>query len=221
MIKGDIRKVPVDYKKEEKDLYAPRKRPAIIDVSKMNFLAVRGSGNPNIEEGDFQTLVPVLYAVAYTLKMSKNSDYKMEHYFDYVMPPLEGLWWQEGINGLADLTRKDLFQFILLIRLPEFVRPIDVKWAIGEVKRKKDIDASMVEFFTMEEGICVQALHVGSYDKSVETVEKIQQYASNQDYELDIHNEVNGRYHHEIYLSDPRKCSPDRLKTLIRQPLRG
>lgn len=205
-----------DYKKAYKEFYLPPKKPQIIEIPAMNFLAVRGSGDPNVEGGEYKNAIGLLYGVAYTIKMSKLGAHKMEGYFDYVVPPLEGFWWQDGVKGV-DYTRKEDFQWISLIRLPEFVIEEEFYWAIKEAEAKKEMDFSKVEFLTYEEGMCVQCMHVGAYDDELGTVQKMEEYAAEQGYVLDLSEH---RYHHEIYLSDVRRCKPENLKTVIRQPVR-
>lgn len=205
-----------DYKKEYKEFYLPPRKPQIVDVPAMNFLAVRGIGDPNEEEGDYKAAIGLLYSIAYTIKMSKMGRHKIEGYFDYVVPPLEGFWWQNGVQGV-DYTRKDKFQWISLIRLPEFVTRKEFDWAIQEASVKKQMDFSKVEFFTYHEGLCVQCMHIGPYDNEPVTVREMERYAKEQGYEPDFSDQ---RYHHEIYLSDVRKCKPENLKTVIRQPIK-
>ena len=205
-----------DYKKEYKEFYLPPRKPQIVEVPEMNFLAVRGMGDPNEEEGDYKAAIGLLYSIAYTIKMSKMGKHKIEGYFDYVVPPLEGFWWQDGVQGV-DYTRKDQFQWISLIRLPEFVTREEFDWAIQEASVKKQMDFSKVEFFTYHEGLCVQCMHIGPYDNEPVTVREMERYAKEQGYELDFSDQ---RYHHEIYLSDVRKCKPENLKTVIRQPIK-
>lgn len=202
-----------DYKKEYKEFYLPPKTPTIVTVPAMNFLAVRGQGDPNQENGAYKKALGMLYAVAYTIKMSKH---KPEGYFDYVVPPLEGLWWQEGVLGV-DYTRKADFQWISLIRLPEFVTREVFDLAIETATEKKQHDFSPVEFFSWEEGLCVQCMHIGPYDDEPATVAAMAEYAKAQGYEADF---CEGRFHHEIYLIDARRCKPQRLKTVIRHPVR-
>ena len=204
-----------DFKKEYKELYMPSDKPHIIDIAKANYLAVRGKGDPNSEEGEYKESISLLYGVAFTLKMSYKTDHQIDGYFEYVVPPLEGLWRQEGIDGI-DYSRKDLFEFISMIRLPDFVKKEDFEWAIKEATRKKKMDFSKVEFFEYEEGLCVQSMHLGPYDSEPETVEKMDLFIDSQGYV----NDFSKRYHHEIYLSDPRKSDPSKLKTVIRHPIR-
>ena len=205
-----------DYKKEYKEFYLPPRKPQIVEVPEMNFLAVRGMGDPNEEEGDYKAAIGLLYSIAYTIKMSKMGKHRIEGYFDYVVPPLEGFWWQDGVQGV-DYTRKDQFQWISLIRLPEFVTREEFDWAIQEASVKKQMDFSKVEFFTYHEWLCVQCMHIGPYDNEPVTVREMERYAKEQGYELDFSDQ---RYHHEIYLSDVRKCKPENLKTVIRQPIK-
>ncbi len=205
-----------DYKKEYKEFYLPPRKPQIVEVPEMNFLAVRGMGDPNEEEGDYKAAIGLLYSIAYTIKMSKMGKHRIEGYFDYVVPPLEGFWWQDEVQGV-DYTRKDQFQWISLIRLPEFVTREEFDWAIQEASVKKQMDFSKVEFFTYHEGLCVQCMHIGPYDNEPVTVREMERYAKEQGYELDFSDQ---RYHHEIYLSDVRKCKPENLKTVIRQPIK-
>lgn len=205
-----------DYKKEYKEFYLPKNRPEIVDVPEMNFLAVRGSGNPNEEGGDYKASIGLLYTVAFTIKMSKKGSHEIEGYFDYVVPPLEGFWWQEGVKGV-DLTSKETFRWISVIRLPDFVRREDVAWAISEAGRKKQEDFSKVEFLTIREGLCVQCMHVGPYDQEPETIAKMDQYLLDYGYVKDFSEE---RLHHEIYLSDARRVVPERWRTVIRHPIR-
>lgn len=203
-----------DYKKEYKEFYLPPKTPSIITIPAMNFLAVQGQGDPNEEDGAYKQALGMLYAVAYTIKMSK--EHKPEGYFDYVVPPLEGLWWQEGIQGV-EYARKTDFQWISLIRLPEFVTRAVFEGAIRAATEKKQQDFSPVEFFSWEEGLCVQCMHIGSYNKEPTTVATMEEYAKAQGYEVDFGE---NRFHHEIYLSDVRRCKLERLKTVIRHPIK-
>lgn len=205
-----------DFKKEYKEFYLPVSRPVIISVPAFNFIAVRGKGNPNDPDGEYSKALNLLYGTAYTIKMSKKTDYKIEGYFDYVVPPLEGFWWQDGTEGV-DYARKENFRWISVIRLPDFVKRADFDWAVAEATRKKKVDFSKVEFLTMEEGLCVQCMHTGSYDSEPATVQLMHKYVQNQGYELDFSDT---RLHHEIYLSDPRKVDPDKNKTVIRHPIR-
>ncbi len=208
--------MPFDFKKEYKEFYMPKGKPEIVTVPAMNYIAVRGSGNPNEEGGDYKKSIELLYGIAYTIKMSKKGDHKIEGYFDYVVPPLEGFWWQEGVDGI-DYSHKENFQWISAIRLPDFVTRSDFEWAIEEATRKKKMDFSKVEFLTVEEGLCVQCMHTGSYDDEPATVSMMHEFIESQGYALDI---TDKRLHHEIYLSDARKVAPEKLKTVIRHPIR-
>ena len=205
-----------DYKKEYKEFYMPKNVPAIITVPKMNYIAVRGSGDPNTEDGEYKTAIGLLYAIAFTIKMSKRGNHKIEGYFDYVVPPLEGFWWQDGIEGV-DYSRKADFHWISVIRLPDFVSGNDFRWALQEAEEKKKQDFSGVEFLTIEEGLCVQCMHIGSYDDEPATVQLMHEFMEKEGYELDI---TDRRLHHEIYLSDVRKVALDKLKTVIRHPIK-
>ena len=205
-----------DYKKEYKEFYLPPRTPRIVTVPAMKFLAVRGHGDPNEEGGAYQQALGMLYAVAYTIKMSKLGKHQLEGYFDYVVPPLEGLWWQEGIHGV-DYTRKKDFRWISLIRLPEFATKETFDWAVRETTEKKQRDFTPVDFFPWEEGLCVQCMHMGPYDDEPATVAAMEEYAREQGYEADFGE---GRFHHEIYLSDARRTKPERLKTVIRHPIK-
>lgn len=205
-----------DYKKEYKEFYMPGRKPGIVEVPSMNYLAVRGEGDPNVEGGAYKQSIGLLYAIAFTIKMSKKGDRQIEGYFDYVVPPLEGFWWQQGIKGV-DYSRKEDFRFISVIRLPDFVTRQDFQWAIEEATRKKKQDFSKVEYFTYDEGLCVQCMHIGAYDDETQTVELMHSFIDEQGYVLDITEE---RLHHELYLSDARRVAPERLKTVIRHPIR-
>lgn len=205
-----------DYKKEYKEFYMPKNRPAIVDVPEMNFIAVRGEGDPNTEDSDYKKAIGLLYGIAFTIKMSKKGDRQIEGYFDYVVPPLEGFWWQDGVDGI-DYAHKENFKWISVIRLPDFVKKEDFDWAVEEAARKKKEDFSAVKFLTIKEGLCVQCMHLGSYDDEPATIEMMDRYAEEQGYVTDITDE---RLHHEIYLSDARKVAPEKLKTVIRHPIR-
>lgn len=206
-----------DYKKELKELYAPPKKPTVVDVPPMNCIAVRGSGDPNAEGGEYKRSIELLYPIAFTIKMSKKTDYKIKGYFDYVVPPLEGFWWQDGSDGEIDYSRKGDLSFISCIRLPDFVTIEDFKWVVTEAAAKKKQDFSAVEFLPVNEGLCVQCMHVGPYDDEPATIAKMREFAESQGYVLDFSDK---RLHHETYLSDPRRCSPEKLKTVIRHPIR-
>ncbi len=205
-----------DFKKEYKEFYLPPKKPTIVDVPKMNYLAVKGKGDPNQEDGEYKEAIGLLYGIAFTIKMSKKTDYQMEGYFDYVVPPLEGFWWQKDVKGI-DYAHKENFEWISMIRLPDFVTKKDFDWAIDQATKKKKTDFSKVEFMTVEEGLCVQCMHIGSYDDEPATVDLMHAYMEKEGYVLDINDE---RRHHEIYLSDARKVAPEKLKTVIRHPIK-
>ena len=205
-----------DFKKEYKEFYMSKSVPEIVTVPKANYIAVRGMGDPNQEGGAYQSAVSILYAVAYTLKMSYKTDYRIEGFFEYVVPPLEGFWWQEGIDGV-DYRDKSTFHWISVIRLPEFVTKKDFDWAVEEAARKKKLDCSLAEFLTIEEGLCVQIMHIGPFDHEPSTVALMDQYIAENGYANDM-NET--RLHHEIYLSDARKVAPEKRKTVIRHPIR-
>lgn len=205
-----------DYKKEYREFYMPKNKPDIVEVPAMNYIAVRGKGNPNIEGGEYKQSIGLLYGIAFTIKMSKKGSHQIEGYFDYVVPPLEGLWWQENTKGV-DYSRKEDFQFISMIRLPDFVTKEDFDWAVAEAEKKKKEDFSKVEFFTYDEGLCVQCMHIGAYDDEPVTVDLMHDFMAARGYELDITDQ---RLHHEIYLSDARRVAPERLKTVIRHPVK-
>ena len=208
--------MPFDFKKEYKEFYMPKGKPEIVTVPAMNYIAVRGCGNPNEEGGDYKKSIELLYGIAYTIKMSKKGDHKIDGYFDYVVPPLEGFWWQDGVDGI-DYSHKENFRWISVIRLPDFVTRSDFEWATEEATRKKKMNFSKVEFLTVEEGLCVQCMHTGSYDDEPATVSMMHEFIETQGYALDI---TDKRLHHEIYLSDARKVAPEKLKTVIRHPIR-
>ena len=205
-----------DFKKEYKEFYMPKKRPEIIDVPPMNYIAVRGKGDPNEENGAYKQAIGVLYAVAYTLKMSYKTDRRIEGFFDYVVPPLEGFWWQDGVKGI-DYDKKDRFNWISVIRLPDFIKKDDFEWAVKTAAEKKKIDCSSAEFITVNEGLCAQIMHIGAFDSESESVELMDKYLEENGYENDISDK---RLHHEIYLSDARKVAPEKWKTFIRHPIR-
>lgn len=203
--------MPFDYKKEFKEFYMPPKTPTIVDVPTMNYIAVRGKGDPNEEDGDYKKAIGLLYGIAYTIKMSK-----MGSHFSYVVPPLEGFWWQDGVVGI-DYAHKDEFNWISVIRLPDFVTEEIFRQAVEEAARKKKQDFSKVEYLTLNEGLCVQCMHIGPYDDEPATVQQMHRYMDQEGYMLDI-NDV--RLHHEIYLSEARRTDPAKLKTVIRHPIR-
>ena len=205
-----------DFKKEYKEFYLPKNRPEIVTVPKANYIAVRGKGDPNEEGGAYQQAIGVLYAVAYTLKMSYKTGYRIEGFFDYVVPPLEGFWWQEGVDGI-DYSDKSTFCWISVIRLPDFITKKDFEWAVETAERKKKLDCSKAEFMAIEEGLCVQIMHLGPFDNEPAAVDMMNQYISENGYENDFSGT---RIHHEIYLSDARKVTPEKWKTVIRHPIK-
>ena len=205
-----------DYKKEYKEFYMPKAKPEIVNVPAMNYIAVRGKGDPNEEGGAYKAAIGLLYGIAFTIKMSKRGDRCIDGYFDFVVPPLEGFWRQEGTYGF-DYTRKEDFCWISVIRLPDFVKKSDFDWAAVEAARKKKQDFSTVEFLTVEEGLCVQMLHVGRFDDEPASVALMDRFIDENGYENDFSDT---RLHHEIYLSDARKVAPEKLKTVIRHPIR-
>lgn len=208
--------MPFDYKKEYSEFYLPPKKPGIVRVPAMNFVAVRGSGDPNDADGAYQRALDQLYGIAFTIKMSPKAGHDIDGYFSYVVPPLEGFWWLPGTNGM-DYARKADFQWISCIRLPEFVTREEFDWAVAEASRKKKADFSAAEFLTIEEGLCVQCMHIGPYDDEPATVDAMHAYAAAQGYELDFSET---RRHHEIYLSDARRTAPEKLRTVVRHPVR-
>ena len=223
-----------DFKKEYKEFYLPKNKAQIVTMPRMNYIAVRGKGNPNEEGGQYKAAIGVLYSVAYTLKMSYKTDYKIKGFFEYVVPPLEGFWWQgeqhpvdaemrtdrtdrrENVKGI-DYSNKDTFNWISVIRLPDFITEKDFAWAVQTATRKKKIDCSPAEFLTIDEGLCVQIMHQGSFDSEPATVALLEDYLKEQGYENNINEQ---RLHHEIYMSDARKVAPEKWKTVIRHPIK-
>lgn len=212
---GKEQLVAFDYKKEYKDIYAPSQQPSLIALDPISYVAVRGQGNPNQEDGAYQQAMELLYGVSFSIKMAPKTGCEIDGYFAYVVPPLEGFWQLDG-DAAFDPQRKDEFRWISCIRLPEFVTPAVFEWACAEVARKKKRDVSAVELLTVDEGLCVQCMHVGPYDSEPATIERLQQFAEAQGYAVDCNAQ---RLHHEIYLSDPRRTAPDRLKTVVRLPV--
>ena len=204
-----------DFKKEYKEFYMPKNKPEIVTVPAANYIAVRGTGNPNEEGGAYKQAVGILYAVAYTIRMSYKGGRRIEGFFEYVVPPLAGFWWQEGMEGV-DYSDKSGFHWISVIRLPDFVRREDFQWAVREASVKKKMDCSAAEFLTVDEGLCVQIMHLGPYDDEPETVARMDAYLLENGYRNDFSEE---RLHHEIYLSDPRKAEPAKQRTVIRHPI--
>lgn len=205
-----------DFKKEYKEFYMPKNRPEIVDIPKMNYIAVRGAGNPNDEDGTYKAAIGLLYGIAFTIKMSKKGNHHIEGYFDYIVPPLEGFWWQEGTESF-DYTRKDDFRWISVIRLPDFVTKADFEWAVGEASGKKKQDYSAVEYLTIEEGLCVQIMHMGAFDDEPASIALMDAFIEENGFTNDFSET---RLHHEIYLSDARRVAPERLKTVIRHPIK-
>ncbi len=208
--------MPFDFKKEYKDLYKPKNKPTIVEVPKLNFVAVSGKGNPNAEGGAYQQAISVLYAISYTLKMSYKTNYRIDGFFEYVVPPLEGFWWQDGVQSV-DYANKDSFNWISAIRLPDFITKENFDWAVEIATKKKNIDCSIAEFLTIDEGLCVQILHTASYDDEPKSVALMDDFLAKNGYKNDFTSQ---RRHHEIYLSDPRKTSADKLKTVVRHPIK-
>ncbi|MBR2999744.1 MAG: GyrI-like domain-containing protein [Oscillospiraceae bacterium] len=205
-----------DYKKEYKEFYLPPSKPGIVTVPPVNYVAVRGTGDPNTEGSEYKESIGLLYGISYTIKMSYKGDHRIDGYFEYVVPPLEGFWWQDIHTMGVDYARKDDMHFISVIRLPEFVTREEFDWAVAEATRKKKQDFSKAEFWHYDEGLCVQCMHLGPYDDEPATVEAMHRYMTENGYELDLSGE---RLHHEIYLSDPRKADPAKWKTVIRHPI--
>jgi len=205
-----------DFKKEYKEFYMPKNKPEIVTVPKANYIAVRGKGNPNEIDGAYQRAISILYAVAYTLKMSYKTEHKIEGFFEYVVPPLEGFWWQDNVDGI-DYADKAAFNWISVIRLPEFITKKDFEWAVETASEKKKLDCSSAEFLTVDEGLCVQIMHIGAFDDEPQTVALMDEYIAQNGYENDI---TESRLHHEIYLSDARKVAPEKRKTVIRHPIK-
>lgn len=205
-----------DFKKEYKEFYMPKNKPEVVTVPKANYIAVRGKGNPNEIDGAYQQAISILYAVAYTLKMSYKTEHKIEGFFEYVVPPLEGFWWQDNVDGI-DYADKAAFNWISVIRLPEFITKKDFEWAVETASEKKKLDCSSAEFLTVDEGLCVQIMHIGAFDDEPQTVALMDEYIAQNGYENDI---TESRLHHEIYLSDARKVAPEKWKTVIRHPIK-
>lgn len=208
--------MPFDFKKEYKEYYMPKNTPQIVTVPPANYIAVRGHGDPNEENGAYQKAIGILYAVAYTLKMSYKTDYRIDGFFDYVVPPLEGFWWQERAGGL-NFTDKSAFRWLSVIRLPDFIAEKDFDWAVDTAEKKKKLDCSPAEFLTVDEGLCVQIMHLGPFDGEPETIAKIDEYLAQNGYVNDLNAD---RKHHEIYLSDARKVAPEKWRTVIRHPIK-
>ena len=205
-----------DFKKEHKEFYSPPKSPTIIEIPTMNYISIKGKGNPNEKNGEYQDAISLLYSIAFTIKMSHKDTYKIDGYFEYIVPPLEGFWWQEDMIEI-DYTHKDKFNWISIIRLPDFVTEGDFNWALAETTKKKERDFSKIKFLTYSEGLCVQCMHIGSYNNEPITLQAMEKFSLENDYIIDITPQ---RFHHEIYLSDPRKCDVSKLKTVLRHPIK-
>ena len=204
-----------DFKKEYKELYLPKNKPHIIDVSKANFITIQGSGDPNKENGDYQKAIEILYALSYTLKMSYKTNYKIDGFYEYVVPPLESFWWQDSAK--FDLANKSKFKWICAIRVPEFITQKDFDWAVLNVLKKKKLDCKIAKFGHINEGLCVQMMHIGSYDDEIKSIKLMEDFIHTNGYENDFSDT---RLHHEIYISDPRKTPIEKLKTIIRHPVK-
>lgn len=208
--------MPFDFKKEYKELYMPKAYPSVVEVPNANYIAVRGRGNPNEEGGAYQKAIEVLYSIAYTLKMSYKTSYKIDGFFEYAVPPLEGFWWQENVRG-CDYRYKENFHWISVIRLPDFIKKVDFDWAVAEAAKKKRIDCSSAKFLAVEEGLCVQIMHIGSFDSEPMSVAKMDAFLNENGYINDISD---NRLHHEIYLSNAKKVPPEKCRTVIRHPIK-
>ena len=210
--------MPIDFKKTQKELYNPKTTPCIIDLPQMTFIMVDGQGDPNTSE-QYKYALEILYGLSYAIKMSKMSGNQPDGYYEYVVPPLEGLWWSSNSDGSFDMSDKDSFCWTSMIRQPEFVtgQVLDMAKTLF-AKKKPELDLSSARLGNLAEGLCVQVMHIGSYDNEAATVEAMEQYAADNGYAVDISDT---RRHHEIYLSDPRKTAPEKLKTVIRIPVRG
>jgi hypothetical protein len=206
----------LDYKKEYKDLYSPKNQPMIIDVPEITFVAVEGKGNPNDKNGEYHKAMELLYGIEYTIKMSKMGTNIPNGYFDYVVPPLEGLWWVDNSTTIPPKDKSE-YNWISIIRLPEYVTEDVFSWARNEVKNKKNIETEKAEYIKIKEGLCVQCMHIGSYDEEQKTIKLMEKYIE----ENNLVNDINEkRRHHELYLSDPEKTAAEKLKTILRIPIR-
>ncbi len=207
-----------DYKKEYKDLYLPPKKPMVIEVPEMTFIAVDGQGDPNTCPA-YRNALEMLYGLSWTIKMSKMGGEKPPGYFEYVVPPLEGLWWVDDtlFNGF-NIKEKGRFCWTSMIRQPEFVNMETLEWACKRLSAKKmGLDLAAARLWTFQEGLCVQMMHIGSYDEEADSIQLLERFTEEAGYTIDISSK---RRHHEIYLSDPRKCQKQNLKTVIRQPIK-
>lgn len=205
-----------DFKKTDRVLYTAKEQPQIIDVPEMKYVAVRGKGDPNELNGTYSNAIHVLYAIAYTLKMSYKGSRKIKGFFEFVVPPLEGFWWQEDIKGV-DYSNKNTFNWIAMIRTPDFVTQEDFKWAVEEATKKKKLDCALAEYLIIKEGLCVQMMHRGSFDDEPTTVAIMDEFLREKGYVNDF---TDKRLHHEIYLSDARKVEVEKWKTIIRHPIK-
>lgn len=206
-----------DYKKEYKDLYFPKEKPDIVDVPEMVFIMLDGKGDPNTCEA-YKNALEVLYGISYSIKMSKMSGTQPAGYFEYVVPPLEGLWWgEDGYFDGTNIVNKDKLCWTSMIRQPEFVTSgvfEDAKQVFN--KKKPGLDLSLARLVSFAEGLCAQVMHMGSYDDEPATIKALEQYIIDSGYKSDI-SAI--RRHHEIYLSDPRKTASEKLRTVIRHPI--
>jgi hypothetical protein len=205
----------IDYKKKDKELYSPGVKPVILNVPKMKFVTVEGKGDPNEVDGDYQKAMELLYGISYTIKMSKMGGETPEGYHDFIVPPLEGLW-EVGV----DIADKSSFKWISMIRVPEFVSEEVFEWAKSKLSNKKpELDVSKLQYLSFEEGRTAQIMHIGSYDNENRTIKVLQEFIANSGYEEDFSPEKY-RFHHEIYLNDPRKVDSSKIKTVIRYPIK-
>lgn len=204
----------LDYKKEYKDLYLPKTEPMVIEIPKIQFVSVAGKGNPNDADGEYASAIEILYGIQYTIKMSKKGTHVPDGYFDYVVPPLEGFWW---FGDGAGVTDKSKYNWISLIRLPEYVTKDVFKWACEEAGRKKKIDTAKAQLLTVNEGLCVQCMHIGPFDDEPRTIKLIDEFIEENNLRKDLSD---ARRHHEIYLSDPRKADGAKMKTVLRIPVK-
>ena len=206
-----------DYKKEYKEFYLPPKQPGIVEMPKMNFLAVRGKGDPNEENGEYKRAMELLYGMAYTIKMSYKGEHIIEGFFEYVVPPLEGLWWMREEDGV-DFTRKDGFYWISMIRQPEFVTEAVFEEAKQKLlKKKPELNFDRTRLVRWTEGLCCQVMHTGPYDDEPATLSRLEQFIAENGCVPDY---TESRKHHEIYLGDPRRTAPERLRTVLRLPVK-
>ncbi|MGI6674104.1 MAG: GyrI-like domain-containing protein [Limnochordia bacterium] len=206
-----------DFKKEYKDLYMPKAAPMIIDVPEMLFIAVDGEGDPNTAPA-YADAVELLFGLSYTIKMSPKSGSAPEGYFEYVVPPLEGLWWGGGVDPESwVVTNKQGLSWTMMIRQPQFVTEAVFAWAQETLAKKKpELDLTKARLMSLAEGLCVQMMHIGPYDTEPASIQRMHAFAFEHGYRLDFSSD---RKHHEIYLSDPRKTAPDKLKTVLRHPV--